>query len=270
MLIRKITDDIAKGESSVSHNGVYTTYCFKASFLFADLVKDWGNFNQSLHLHHFKSALDIGKVPGLEITLHKSKLQSVIIPLGSADSYQAHAQIRLENATFFYRYQSGRGSIIARGTYDLCETRFNLTIERLSDGTVKAIGNSKAPLNVGTMERVFFPSAKTSDLILKAFEWSGLLEARLMRPRMEAYIGKDFSVKFSGDSYLGHEATPIHLEFYCRKLSGGNFLTVGVTSSQVSLNEALKTFTGFQLPYLDLLGRDTNVSRVRLSTLESS
>ena len=210
----------------------------------------------------------VGEVGGLEIHAASTGRESVIIPLGSAATYQAHERITLNNVTFFYRHQSGRGSILARGRYDLCETPFDLTVEKLGDGTVKVGGDSQAPIDVETIERAL--AIEQLGVVFGAVRRSSLWEARLLRPSMEAYIGEDYSAKFSGDSYLGQDAHRVHLEFGCRKLRDCD-VTAGVTSDELSLQNLVGIFVAFDyLPSLTIFTQDPRNSRVSHSELCSA
>ena len=188
-------------------------------------------------------------------------MDAILIPLGSAEKYKVHEKIVLRNAEFFYRLQSGHGSFIAKGEYDLCGTVFSLTVETLFDGTVKISGLSDTPLDVSNIETVFV-TARPSNVLVGAIKKTNLFVLRLMKPVMEAYITKDLIVKFSGQTYFGAGALPVKLEFFGGKLNRRDVLLAGITSPHVTMNQALKMFTGLTIPHFNFLKNSSGGSIV--------
>jgi len=263
-LIRNVKSEIHSGEMLLSsQSSELATYCFSAVLPLNNLVRDWNVYHKTPILPNLQRPHNI-TVPGLTISTLNSSVDTMLITLGSAEKYKVHEKVVLRNVAFFYRFQSGYGSFIAKGDYDLCGTVFKLTVETLSDGTVKLNGFSEAPLDVSTIESVFV-SARPSSMLVNAFKKTNLFVLRLIRPVMEAYIIKDLIVKFSGQSYFGDGALPVTLEFFGGKLRRQDVLLAGITSPHLTMNQALKMFTGFTIPYLDFLRNSSNKSSVGIT-----
>lgn len=242
-----------------------STYCLSASLPLSKLVRDWTAYFRTPLLPNLPRPYNL-TVLGLEISMVNSSVGSIWVPLGYAAIYTVHRKITLRNVTFFYRHQSGHGSFIAKGKYNICDTVFDMTVESLPDGNVKLSGNSETPIDVSTIENAFV-SASPSSMLVKAIEKVNLFVLRLMRPSMEAYINKDLIVKFSGKSYLymdtSTRAVPITLEIFGGKWGREDVLLAGITSSRITMNQALHLFTSLSLPYLDM--HASNESRVSVT-----
>lgn len=262
-LIRNVKSEIHSGRMMLSsQSNELSTYCFSAALPLNNLVREWNFYYRTPLLPNLQPPQNI-TVPGLTISTLNSSVGAVVIPLGSAEKYKVHEKVLLRNVAFFYRFQSGHGSFIAKGDYDLCGTVFKLTVETLFDRTVKLSGFSETPLDVSTIETVFV-SARPSNMLVDAIKKTNLFVLRLMRPVMEAYITKDLIVKFSGTTYFGAGALPVTLEFFGGKLHRHDVLLAGITSPQLTINQALKLFTGFTIPYLDFVKNSSNGSSVSL------
>lgn len=260
-LVRNVKSEIHNGRMLLkSQSNELSTYCFSASLPINNLVREWDLYYRTQLLPNFQRPYNI-TVPGLTISTRNSSVDAVLIPLGTAGKYKVHEKIILKNVAFYYRYQSGHGSFIAKGEYDLCETVFKLTVETLSDGTVKLNGSSETPVDVSTIETAFI-TAKPSNWLVKALKKTKLFVLRLKRPVMEAYITKDLIVKFSGETYFGANALPVSLEVFGGKWGRNDVLLAGITSPHLTMNQALKMFTGFTIPYLDFLKTPFNGSSV--------
>lgn len=262
-LVKNVKSQLQNGGMVLtSHSSELSTYCFSASLPLRNLVREWNAYYQTPLLPNFHWPHNL-TVPGLKISTLNSSVNSIWIPLGSLAKYKVHEKIYLRNVTFYYRYKSGHGSFIAEGEYDLCETVFKLTVETLRDGTIKLSGFSETPLDVSTIENAFV-SARPGNTLVNAIRKTNLFVLRLMNPAMEAYISKDLIVKFSGKTYFGSSALPVTLEFFGGKLNRHDVLLAGITSTRITINQALKMFTGFTIPYLDIMKHSPNGSSVSL------
>ena len=261
-LVRNIKSELQNGGMALtSYSSELSTYCFSTAVPLSKLVREWNNFYSTPLLPNFQWPHDL-TVPGLKISTLNSSVSSLWIPLGTAAKYNVHEEISLRNVTFYYRFQSGRGSFIAEGEYNLCETVFRLTVETLYDGTVKLSGFSETPLDVSNIETDFV-SARPPNTLVGAIKRTNLFVLRLMKPAMEAYISKDLVVKFSGKSYFGPKALPVRLEFFGGKLHRQDVLLVGITSTNVTINQALELlFPSFPVPFLDITKHSPNGSSV--------
>ena len=262
-LLRNVRKEIYSGRMSLTvHSSELATYCFTAAIPLTNLVRDWNEFHQAQRIPNIQWPRNL-TVPGLRITTVNSSVDSILVPIGSASCYRAHAKITLRDVVFYYRYdaRSKRGSFFATGNYNLCETILNLTMETLSNGTFKLSGSSHAPLDLSTIETTFL-TARPSEMIVKVIKDTNLFVARLMNPRMEAYIGKELLVKFSGESYFGANASPVSLEFYGGNIHESDILLVGISSRHFSMNQALNMFTEMDLPFLNFTKYSSSESSV--------
>ena len=262
-LVKNVKSELQNGGMTLtSHSSELSTYCFSASVPLSKLVREWKDFYQTPLLPNFQWPHNVA-VPGLKISTLNSSVNSIWIPLGSSDKYKVHEKISLRNVTFYYRYKSGHGSFIAEGKFDLCETVFKLRVETLNDGAIKLTGLSEIPLDVSTIETAFV-SARPPNTLVNAIKKTNLFVLRLMNPALEAYISKDLIVKFSGKTYFGPSALPVTLEFFGGKWHRNDVLLAGITSNHITINQALKMFTGFTIPYLDIMKHSPNGSSVSL------
>ena len=260
-LVRNVKSEIQNGRMLLASQSIeLSTYCFAASLPFNNLVREWTVYYKTPLLPNLQRPRSL-TVPGLTISTRNSSVDAILIPLGSAEKYRVHEKIVLRNAEFFYRVQSDHGSFIAKGEYDLCGTVFRLTVETLPGGTVKISGFSETPLDVSNIETVFV-SARPSNVLVDAIKKTNLFVLRLMRPAMEAYIMKDLIVKFSGQTYFGAGALPVTLEFFGGKLNRRDVLLAGITSPHVTMNQALKMFTGLTVPRFNFLKNSSGGSFV--------
>lgn len=260
-LLKNVWSEIVNGTTMLtSPSGEQSTYCFSASLPFNKLVRDWNFYSKTALLPNLQTPQHI-TVPGLKVSIVSSRVVGVLVPLGTAAKYKVHEKIVLRNVEFFYRYQFGNGTFIAKGDFNLCQTVFKLTVETLADGTVKLSGSSESPIDVSTIETAFI-SAKPSNWLLQLFKKIDLFVLRLMRPYMEAYIKDDFMVKFSGDTYFGVNAVPASLEIFGGKLRGDDLLLAGITSSSLTMTQVLKTMTSLPIPQFDFLKTSSNRSSV--------
>ena len=260
-LLRNVKSEILSGRTLLSSQSIeLSTYCFAASLPFNNLVREWSFYYKTPLLPNLQRPRSL-TVPGLTISTRNSSVDTILIPLGSAEKYIVHEKIVLRNAEFFYRLQSGHGSFVAKGEYNLCGTVFSLTVETLSDGTVKISGFSDTPLDVTNIEPDFV-KATPSNVLVGAIRKTNLFELRLMKPVMEAYITKDLIVKFSGQTYFGAGALPVTLEFFGGKLNRRDVLLVGITSPHVTMNQALKMFSGLTIPHFNFLKNSSGGSIV--------
>lgn len=262
-LVKNVKAELHNGNMALESQSMeLSTYCLSASLPLSKLVRDWTAYFRTPLLPNLPRPYNL-TVLGLEISMVNSSVGSIWVPLGYAAIYTVHRKITLRNVTFFYRHQSGHGSFIAKGKYNICDTVFDMTVESLPDGNVKLSGNSETPIDVSTIENAFV-SASPSSMLVKAIEKVNLFVLRLMRPSMEAYINKDLIVKFSGKSYLymdtSTKAVPITLEIFGGKWGREDVLLAGITSSRITMNQALHLFTSLSLPYLDM--HASNESRV--------
>ena len=259
-LVRNIKSELHNGGMALtSYSSELSTYCFSAAVPLNKLVREWNTFNSTPLLPNFQWPHDL-TVPGLKISTLNSSVSSIRIPLGTSAKYNVHEEISLRNVTFYYQFQSGRGSFIAEGEYNLCETVFRLTVETLYDGTVKLSGFSETPLDVSNIETAFV-SARPPNKLVKAIKDLNLFVLRLMKPAMEAYISKELVVKFSGMSY-GPNFLPVTLEFFGGKLHREDVLLVGITSTHVTINQLNLLFPTFPVPVLDITKHSPNGSSV--------
>lgn len=263
-LVKNIKSELQNGRMALtSHSSELSTYCFSASVPLSKLVREWNTYYSTPLLPNLQRPQDL-TVPGLKISTFNSSVNSIWIPLGTSAKYKVHEKISLRNVTFYYRFQSGHGSFIAEGEYNLCGTAFRLTVETLYDGTVKLSGFSETPLDVSNIETAFV-SARPPNMLVDAIKDINLFVLRLMKPAMEAYISKDLMVKFSGKSYFGPSALPVTLEFFGGKLHPHDVLLVGITSNRLTINQALKLlFPRFTVPFLDITKHSPNGSSVSL------
>ena len=265
-LVKNVDNELKNGVMTLtSQSNERSTYCFSALLPLDNLVREWNDFFTTPLLPNLQRPHNL-TVPGLKISTRNSSVDSIWIPLGYSPNYRVHEKVSLRNVTFYYRYQSGHGSFIAEGEYDLCETVFKLTVETLHDGTVKLSGSSETPLDdVSNIETAGFVSASPPNRLIEAIRKTKLFELRLMKPVMEAYIiSKDLIVKFSGDSYFGPTALPVTLEFFGGKLHGHDVLLAGITSTRITMNQALEMSTDFSIPNLDILKNSPNGTSVSL------
>lgn len=266
-LLRNVKSEIKNGRMLLhSHSSELFTYCFTSSIPFHKLVREWSFYHKTPLLPNFQRPNNIA-VPGLRISTRNSSVDAVLIPLGSAVRYKVHEKVVLRNVEFYYRLQSGHGSFVAKGEFDLCgRTVFKLTVETLHNGTVKISGFSERPLDVGHIESVFV-AASPSSFIVDAITKANLFALRLMKPVMEAYITKDLVVKFSGGTYFGDNALPVQLEFFGGMLHRQNVLLAGISSPHLTMNYASMMFTGFSIPYFDFVRNSSSGSVVSLKLL---
>ena len=262
-LVKNIKSELQNGGMSLtSQSSELSTYCFSASVPLSKLVREWNTYYSTPLLPNFQRPYDL-TVPGLKISTLNSSVNSVWIPLGFSAKYNVHEKISLRNVTFYYRFQSGHGSFIAEGEYNLCETVFKLTVETLNDGTIKLSGFSKTPLDVSNIEFAFV-SARPPNRLVKAIKYTNLFVLRMMKPTMEAYISKQqLMVKFSGKSYFGPGALPATLEFFGGKFRRTDVLLVGITSTHLTINQALDLlYPEYPVPFLDIIKHSPNGSSV--------
>ena len=261
-LVKNTMSELQNGGMALtSHSNERSTYCFSAAVPLSKLVREWNTYNSTPLLPNFQRPRDL-TVPGLKISTLNSSVSSIWIPLGTSAKYTVHEKISLRNVTFYYRFQSGHSSFIAEGEYNLCQTAFRLTVETLYDGTIKLSGFSETPLDLDNMETVFV-SAKPPNKVVNTIEDINLFGLRLMKPTMEAYISKDLMVKFSGKSYFGTSFLPVKLEFFGGKLHRHDVLLVGITSTHVTINQALKLLSRrYTVPFLDITKHFPNGSSV--------
>lgn len=260
-LLKNVWSEIVNGTTMLtSPSREQSTYCFSASLPFNKLVRDWNFYSKTALLPNLQTPQHM-TVPGLKVSIVSSRVVGVLVPLGTAAKYKVHEKIVLKNVEFFYRYQFGNGTFIAKGDFNLCQTVFKLTVETLADGTVKLSGSSESPIDVYTIERAFI-SARPSNWLLDLFKKIDLFVLRLMRPYMEAYINDDFMVKFSGDTYFGANAVPASLEIFGGKLRGDDLLLAGITSSSLTMAQVLKMVTSLPIPQFDFLKTSSNRSSV--------
>lgn len=238
-------------------------YCFEMPVRLKKLVLNWDHYHRSLPFPHLQIPLSSMYVPGIQVILDhvSSKHESILVPLGSAVSYRVHDKILLENVTFYYRYQSTKGSFIANGHYRLCETVFLVSMETQENGAVKITGNSSSPLDLNTIERVF-GLATPSKLIQDAIRKSELLIMRIMFPSIQIYIDRDLVVKFAGQSFWTSDGHSTFLEFYGGNLQQADVLVASLTSESLAFDKVLRKFTGIELPSLDWTKRTSSPSRV--------
>ena len=262
-LVKNVKSELQNGGMSLtSHSSELSTYCFSAAVPLSKLVREWNIYYSTPLLPNFQRPHDL-TVPGLKISTLNSSVSSLWIPLGTSAKYKVHEKISLRNVTFYYRFQSGHGSFIAEGEYNLCETAFRLTVETLYDGTIKLSGFSETPLDLSNIETVEFVSTSLPNKLVEAIKNINLFVLRLMKPTMEAYISEDLMVKFSGKSYLGRRALPVKLEFFGGKLHPHDVLLVGITSTHVTINQALELlFPGRTFPFLDITKHSPDGSSV--------
>lgn len=271
-LVKNIKSELHNGGMALtSHSSELSTHCFSAAVPLSKLVRDWVTYYSTPLLPNFQRPQDL-TVPGLKISTLNSSVSSIWIPLGTSAKYKVHEKISLRNATFYYRFQSGRGSFIAEGEYNLCETTFRLTVETLYDGTVKLSGSSETPLDVSNIETDFVSARSPNmNMLVKPIKDTNLFVLRLMKPAMEAYISKDLMVKFSGRSYFGPSALPVRLEFFGGMLHRQDVLLVGITSTHVTINQALELlFPKYTVPFLDITKHSPNGSSVSRCLARSS
>ena len=261
-LVKNIKSELQNGGMSLtSHSSELSTYCFSAAVPLSKLVREWHTYYSTPLLPNLQRPHDL-TVPGLKISTLNSSVSSIWLPLGTSAKYKVHEKISLRNVTFYYRFKSGHGSFIAEGEYNLCETAFRLTVETLYDGTIKLSGFSETPLDVSNIETAFV-SARPPNGLVKAIKATNLFELRMMKPAMEAYISKDLMVKFSGKSYFRDSALPVTLEFFGGKLHGHDVLLVGITSTYLTTNQALKLlFPSIPVSFLDITEHSPNGSSV--------
>ena len=265
-LVKYVKSDLQNGFMVLDSQSMeLSTYCFSASLPLSKLVREWTAYFRTPLLPNFPRPYNF-TVPGLKISTINSSVDTIWVPLGHAAKYSVHGKITLRNVTFYYRYQSGHGSFIAEGKYNICDNVFDMTVEALPDGIIKLSGNSETPLDVSTIETAFV-SARPSNMLVDAIKKIKLFELRLMRPSMEAYIRKDLIVKFSGKSYLDPITAlplldPVTLEIFGGKWRRRDILLAGITSTHITMNQALDWFTDFTIPYLDVLQHSHNGSSV--------
>jgi len=262
-LVKNVKSELQNGGMFLtSHSSELSTYCFSAAVPLSKLVREWNIYYSTPLLPNFQRPHDL-TVPGLKISTLNSSVSSLWIPLGTSAKYKVHEKISLRNVTFYYRFQSGHGSFIAEGEYNLCETAFRLTVETLYDGTIKLSGFSETPLDLSNTETVEFVSRSLPNKLVEAIKNTNLFVLRLMKPTMEAYISEDLMVKFSGKSYFGPRALPVKLEFFGGKLHPHDVLLVGITSTHVTINQALELlFPGRTFPFLDITKHSPDGSSV--------
>ncbi|XP_001637140.3 uncharacterized protein LOC5517169 [Nematostella vectensis] len=257
-LLSHVQSDINKGHVSLSRSQDGTIrYCIRARMVLGSLVQGWSPYRTSSLLPRMVRPPDSTLVPGLEVTQSRGEI-AILVPLGSAAVYHAHAKIDLHDVKFYYKQTLANGSLdgsfIARGTFKLCETVFVVEVTRTKKGPLRITGNSSSPLDIDSIERVF-GVAMPSSMLFKAIKRSELLVMRLMKPSIDAHVDKHVSVRFAGLSYMYiyRDARPINLEFYAGRHHQSNLFVAGLTSKQLTFNEALETFTGLNLPYLDFI-----------------
>jgi len=259
-LVKNVMSELQNGGMALtSHSNERSTYCFSAAVPLSKLVREWNTYKNTPLLPNFQRPHDL-TVPGLKISTLNSSVSSISIPLGTSARYTVHEQISLSNVTFYYRLQPGHSSFIAEGEYNLCETAFRLTVETLYDGTIKLSGFSETPLDVNDIETVFV-SARPPKNFVDVIRKIKLFVLRLMKPTMEAYISNGLTVKFSGESYFGEGFQPVKLELFGGKLQQHDVLLVGITSNNVTFNQAVELlFPEFTIPCLEIIN-GSSVSR---------
>lgn len=262
-LVRHVKSEIFSGKMfKYLNSNEVSTYCFTASLPFDSLVRGWNVYAKTLLLPNLRRPNNI-TVPGLIVSTRNLSVSEVLVPLGSAEKYKVHEKVVLKNVEFYYRLQSGHGSFIAKGDYNLCGTVFRLTVETAPGGNIKIKGFSDLPIDLSKIESIFVHvSPSPSNRLVAAIRKVDLFVLRLMRPAIEAYISDDLVVKFSGHTYFGPSAVPAHLEFFGGRLHGQGVLLAGITSSRFTINDALKMLTGVTVPYFDLLKNSPNSSSV--------
>ena len=262
-LVRHVKSEIFSGKMfKYLNSNEVSTYCFTASLPFDSLVRGWKVYAKTLLLPNLRRPNNI-TVPGLIVSTRNLSVSEVLVPLGSAEKYKVHEKVVLKNVEFYYRLQSGHGSFIAKGDYNLCGTVFRLTVETAPGGNIKIKGFSDLPIDLSKIESIFVHvSPSPSNRLVAAIRKVDLFVLRLMRPAIEAYISDDLVVKFSGHTYFGPSAVPAHLEFFGGRLHGQGVLLAGITSSRFTINDALKMLTGVTVPYFDLLKNSPNSSSV--------
>lgn len=262
-LVKNVNSELHNGSMTLtSHSGERSTYCFSAAVPLSKLVREWKTYYSTPLLPNFQRPHDL-TVPGLQISTLNSSMSSIWIPLGTSAKYKVHEKISLRNVTFYYRFQSGHGSFIAEGEYNLCEAAFRLTVETRYDGTIKLSGFSETPLDLSNIETAFLTKTSLPYKLVEAVKNTNLFVLRLMKPTMEAYISKDLMVKFSGKSYLVPSALPVKLEFFGWKLHRHDMLLVGITSTHVTINQALELlFPRWTVPFLDITKHSPDGSSV--------
>ena len=271
--IRNVKEQINRGKTTVSRNnkipGIYgsSSYCFKALMPLGHLVREWDHYHKATPLPYLRKPQSSFQIPGLQLTAANSGVKSILVPLGTAATYFAHAKLKLNNITFSYLYENGFGTFIGRGTYDLCGTIFKVEIRRLKSGIVMVIGQSSSPLDVYSIENVF-GIATPSTMLVNVIRRSKLLTLRLVKPKLELYLAKDLSVKFDGRTFLGENASPVYLEIFAGKHSRRDLLIAGITTEKLSLARTIEMFTGLSLPYIDLLQAVPNASNVSKLTTD--
>lgn len=251
-LVRYVKSKILSGQIvMLSKSGEESTFCFTASLPLTSLVRGWNGFHKTSLPPNLRRPNNI-TVPGLIVSTQNSSISEVLVPLGSAEKYKVHEKVVLKNVKFYYREQSGQGSFIAKGEYNLCGTIFKTTVEKLLDGTIKIKGFSDLPIDLSKIETVFV-SVSPPNWLVDAIKRTELLVLRLMKPVMEAYVTSDLVVKFSGETYFGPTTLPVYVEFFGGKLQGQDLLLAGITSPRLTINDALGMLIDFTIPYLDHL-----------------
>jgi len=227
------------------------------------LAWSWKHYHKTSPLPNIQIQTKDIKIPNVKVTIDRfSSIQTILVPLGTAVSYKAHAKFNLENVTFFYKYQNLEGAFIARGKYRLCTTTFDVQIVTHKNGFIKITGNSANPLDVSTIERVFGLASLSANLY-DVIRRSELLLMRLISPSLEVFIdGDDITVKFTGRSYLAVEGHETFLEFYGGKETGSELLVTSLSTPRMTLNNALKVFTGIDFPLFDWMTHSSNNSKV--------
>ena len=191
------------------------------------------------------------------------------VPLGELSVYRPHKYLQLSNVNFFYRFSNSYNTFVGRGSYRLCGTKFDVEILRTKNDNVRIHGQSSDPVDVDNIEMTF-GMEQAGERMLKVLKTYGVFSLRIMKPKVEMYLSRTISAKFSGHSHVEKVKTIAKTEILVGKMYQKYLLTTGMIFNDIPLGKFVSSFSGVYLRYLDLFHGKSGINKVKYRQQNSS
>ena len=204
-----------------------------------------------------------GLVSGIVLYVKNNISYHTEVFLGKLSVYRPHRNLKLTDIMFSYRSSGGYNTFVGRGNYVLCDSKFDVEIWRTKEDNVRIRGQSSDPVDVDKIE-LGFGVEIPSERMLNVLKSYGVFLLRIMKPKMEIYLSRTLSAKFSGVSVVDKFKTNAKTEILVGKLYKKYLLTVGMVFNDIPLGKFVSSFSGVYLKFLDMFHSKNGNSKVRM------
>lgn len=207
-----------------------------------------------------------GLVSGIEMYVKNNTSYHTEAVLGKLSVYRPHKNLKLTDVKFSYRLSGGYNTFVGRGSYVLCDSKFDVEIWRMKAENVRIRGQSSDPVDVDKIE-LGFGIEEPSERMLNVLKSYGVFLLRIMKPKVEMYLSKTLSAKFSGVTFVDKFKTNAETEILVGKLYKKYLLTIGMVFNDIPLGKFVSSVSGIYLRYLDMFHSKNGNSKVRVQSV---